>query len=94
VIHIHFPRSDDLDSLHSPSGHCSHPDQSVQPFQPPEAHLAERPIALSNPLASCSANRSVNPGTESIMTETALFVNRNEALFRRLSSAFSRITFQ
>jgi hypothetical protein len=49
VFRVNFPRSHGLDGLHSPSGHCSPPDQSVQPFQPPEAHLAERPIALSAP---------------------------------------------
>ncbi len=50
VFHVHFPRSDDLDGLHSPSGHCSPADQSVQPFRPPEAHLAERPITLPDSL--------------------------------------------
>jgi hypothetical protein len=93
VIHIHFPRFDGIDGLHSPSGHCSHPDQSVQPFQPPEAHLAERPIALSNPLASCSANRSVNPGTESMMTETMFFVNPKQALFLGFPQLFRGLHF-
>ena len=65
------------------------PDQSVQPASSQETRLARRPIvfcsplrALSispritarNPSSSCSANRSVNPGTETIMNPKRRFV--------------------
>lgn len=59
VFHVHFPRSHDLDGLHSPLGHCSPPDQSVQPLQPPEAHLAERPISFCSPPHFLSITRRI-----------------------------------
>jgi len=97
VFHNASPRSGCFDGLHSPSGrlpkHAALRIKAFNRFNRPRPALPNARCPY-RPASSRSANRSVNLGTESIMTETGAFVNCKPLLFRWLSSAFWRITFQ